>query len=229
MMSVQRANATATDAYQLWRRIRLEPGGDTTFPASVTFPLDYDRRLGFTGIVLGRTTEGFGPRWGSIEPLAGLEGSLIARFASGLPYTRTNETGDTLIGLPNSHRLPSQLSFDMLARRPFRIAGFAGSVYADVRNVLNRRNVIAVRRDSGMPAQSQAGIDAAAQNAFNRHPEPIPYESPRYRAFADADGNGVIENAELLELYRQAAADFFQPLFFFGPPRLIRLGAEITF
>lgn len=230
MASLQSAQATATNAFQLWRRIRLDPtGGDTIFPASVTFPLDYDRRLGLTGIAIGRVTDGVGPNWGGIEPLAGLEGSVIARYASGLPFTRTNETGDTLIGLPNSHRLPSQLTFDVLARRPFRVRGVTGSLYADVRNLLGRRNVVAVRRDTGSPAQTDQAILDAAQAAMNLHPEPIPYESNRYRAAYDGDQNGLIEGPELLAAYTDAARDFFQPLFFYGPPRLIRIGAEITF
>lgn len=229
MVSLQSATATATNAFQLWQRIRLDPTGDTIFPASVTFPLDYDRRLGMTGVAIGRVNDGVGPNWGGLEPLAGLEGSLIVRYGSGLPFTRTNETGDTLIGLPNSYRLPSQLTFDVLARRPIRVRGFTGSLYADVRNLLGRRNVIAVRRDSGSPVQTQAAIEAAAQRAFDRHPEAIPYESPRYREAFDSDGNGLIAGPELLVTYEAAARDFFQPLFFYGPPRLIRFGAEITF
>ncbi|MGH7752831.1 MAG: outer membrane beta-barrel protein, partial [Gemmatimonadales bacterium] len=48
--SFQTATATATNAFQLLRRIRLDPTGDTIFPARVEFPLDYDRRHGVTAI-----------------------------------------------------------------------------------------------------------------------------------------------------------------------------------
>ena len=229
MVTVQRANATATNAFQLWRRIRLDPTGDTIFPGELTFPLDYDRRLGLTGVLIGRTNDDFGPSLGSLAPLGGLEGSLITRYGTGLPFTRTNATGDSLIGLPNSYRLPSQLTVDVLARRPFRLRGMTGSFYADVRNVLGRRNLIAVRRDTGTPLQTEAAIQAAATQAMNQHPEPIPYESPRYRAVNDTDGNGLVEGPELFTAYMSAARDFFQPIFFYGPPRLIRFGAEITF
>jgi hypothetical protein len=142
----------------------------------------------------------------------------------------TNETGDTLIGLPNSHRLPLQLTVDLLLRRPLRLAGRQGSVYLDVRNLLNRRNIEAVQHESGEPNKTPQEIARMADSAYQLHPEPIPYESPRYRAFADLDGNGTIEGpGELLPLYQAAARDFTQPLFSYGPPRLFRLGIELLF
>jgi hypothetical protein len=39
----------------------------------------------------------------------------------------------------------------------------------------------------------------------------------------------VIAGQELLTLFRAAAQDYFQPLFAFGPPRLIRFGVEVIF
>ena len=99
-----------------------------------------------------------------------------------------------------------------------------------MRNVLNRRNLVAVRRDTGSPSLSEASIEALATRAFNANPSPIPYESPRYRGWADADHNGTVEGqAELLPLYLEAARDAAQPLFYYGQPRLFRLGMEVTF
>lgn len=228
--TLQTAQATATDAYQLTRRIRIDPGGDTINPANVEYPLDYDRRHGFLVIVQSRVPDAAGPRIGGRRPLGGLEVAAIFRYNSGLPYTRTNATGDTLIGLPNSWRLPSTQALDALVRLPLRAAGLRGAVYLDVRNVLNRRNIEAVRRDNGGTALSEAGIAEMADAAYRAHPEPIPYESPRYRPEADLDRNGLIEGAaELLPLYEAAARDYGQPLFFFGPPRLLRLGLELVF
>jgi hypothetical protein len=34
---------------------------------------------------------------------------------------------------------------------------------------------------------------------------------------------------ELLPLYERAAQDFLQPLFAYGPPRLVRLGVSFDF
>ena len=69
-----------------------------------------------------------------------------------------------------------------------------------------------------------------ADSAYAAHPEPIPYESPRYRRWADTDNDGLIDGAaELMPLYESAAKDYAQPLFAYGPPRLVRLGMEVRF
>ena len=229
--TIQVATATATNAFQLLRRIRLDTlTGDTINPARVEFPLDYDRRHGVTVIAQGRLGDETGPRLFGVRMLAGLEAAAIFHYSSGLPYTRTNATGDTLIGLPNSFRLPADFSLDALIRRPIRVRGLNGGIYVDGRNLLNRRNTVAVRRDTGQPGLTDATLQSLAQQAYQAHPEAIPYESPRYRPWADTDGNGSIEGAgELLPLFLAAARDFAQPLFYFGPPRVLRMGIELTF
>ncbi len=99
-----------------------------------------------------------------------------------------------------------------------------------MRNVLNRRNVIAVRRDTGTETLPPTTIQQLATAAYAADPAPIPYESPRYRAWADQDANGVLEGpGELMPLFLAAARDFAQPIFFYGPPRLFRLGVEFEF
>jgi hypothetical protein len=225
LASFQSAQATATNAFQLFRRIRLAPNKtDTIFPAEVEFPLDYDRRFGTTVVAYGTAPE----RWGPL--LGGFEASAIGRYSTGLPYSRTNATGDTLLGLPNSYRLPSQFTVDLLLRRPFRLGGVSATIYLDVRNVTNRQNVVAVRRETGLPGLTATGLDSAAAAAYAAHPEPIPYESPRYRAWADLNHDGQIAGAgELTPLFRSAAADFFQPLFAYAAPRLVRFGFEVIF
>ncbi len=228
--TLQGATATATDAFQLLRRIRLDSLGDTINPARVEFPLDYDRRHSITVVGQTRVSDEAGPRLLGWRVFGGLEAAAIFHYGSGLPFSRTTTGGDTLIGLPNSHRLPSEFSLDALIRRPIRLVGLAGGVYLDVRNLLNRRNTVAVRRDTGQPELTDATLQAIAQQAYQDHPEGIPYESQRYRAWADLDGNGLVEGpGELLPLYFAAARDFAQPLFYYAAPRLVRLGVELTF
>lgn len=226
----QKAEASATNAFQLVRRIRIDQNGDTINPANVQYPLDYDRRHNFTFVGQVQTSDRAGPPVWGVRPFARFEAAMIARVSSGLPFTMTNAAGDTLIGLPNSHRLPMTMTVDLLARRQLTLAGRQGSVYLDVRNLLNRRNIEAVRRETGMPNMTPQGIDSLAERAYAAHPETIPYESPRYRAFADLNGNGLIEGrGELFPLFQSAARDYTQPLFSYGAPRLFRLGIELIF
>lgn len=228
--TLQEALATSTSAFLLRRVIIIDPvTHDTIIPAKVEFPLDYDRRHNLTLILQGQVAESGGPAFLGVRPLGGLEAALIGRLSSGLPFTRYRPGTDTLVGEPNSARLPATSTIDMLLRRPLSLGGVRGSVYMDVRNLLGRRNIVAVRRDSGEPTPDDATIEAMAQGAFAANDERIPYESPRYRTHADVDGNGYVEGLELLEMYRAAARDATQPIFAYGAPRLARVGIELLF
>ena len=229
--ALQEATANSSDAFFVRRGFEIDPvTGDTTFPAKVEFPLDFDRRHSFTAIVTGTTSPRLGPMLLGVRPLAEFEATAIFRYASGLPFSRTNTAGDSIIGLPNDGRLPSTSVLDVLLRRPLRFGAVGGSIYLDVRNILNRRNVIAVRRDTGKIQLTEAKMQALADSAYQANPSPIPYESPRYRGWADLDNNGYVEGAaDLQPLFLAAARDFFQPIFYYGAPRLVRIGMEFTF
>jgi hypothetical protein len=229
--TLQSAKATASDAFILNRVISVDPAtGDTIRPARAEFPLDFDQRHTVTAILRSRISEKVGPTVFGVRPLGGLEAAAILQLSSGLPYSRTDISGDSLIGLPNDARLPWIQTVDVLVRRPLRLGGTRGGVYFDVRNLLNRRNIVAVRRDTGQPGLGSDEIQALAEAAYQAHPEEIPYESARYRAGADANGDGYIAGRdELFPLYLAAASDFTQPLFAYGPPRLVRLGLEFLF
>ena len=229
--TLQDAKATSTSAFLLRRLIRVDPmTHDTIIPAKVEFPLDYDRRHGVTLILQGQIGEKGGPALLGVRPLAGLELAAIGRVGSGLPYTRFVTGTDTLNATPNGARLPASATLDVLLRRPVRIGRLKGSFYLDVRNLLNRQNLASVRRDTGLPTADIATVNAMALAAYDAHPEPIPYESARYRGYADLDRNGLIEGrAELLPMYQAAAQDFLQPLFAYAAPRLWRFGLEILF
>ncbi len=229
---VQRAEATVTDAFELRRLVQIDPNtGDTlAAPARASFPLDYDRRLSLIATIDGELTPYFGPKILGVRPFGSLLGAAVFRYGSGLPYSKTDVTGDNLAAEPNGSRLPSQYTLDMLFRRPVKFGSMVGGLYLDARNVLNTRNQTSVRRDTGNPYASEETITRMATDAYNANPAPIPYESNRYRRSADLNGDGVIAGQnELLPLYTAAARDYTQPLFVYGPPRLVRFGIEVLF
>ena len=229
---VQRAEATVTDAFELRRLIQIDPNTHDTLaaPARASFPLDYDRRLSLIVAVDGELNASAGPRILGVRPLGSLLASAVLRYGSGLPYSRTDITGNNLVAEPNGSRLPSQYTLDMLFRRPVSLGGMVGGLYFDARNILNTRNQTSVRRDTGNPYASETTITTLATNAYNANPSPIPYESNRYRRSADLNGDGVIAGTgELMPLFIAAARDYTQPLFVYGPPRLVRFGIEVLF
>ena len=229
---VQRAEGTVTDAFELQRLIRIDPNtGDTlAAPARAQFPLDFDRRLALIATFDGELKPGAGPEILGVRPFGSVLASAVLRYASGLPYSRTDITGDSLVAEPNGSRLPSQWTLDMLLRRPLNFGGLQGGLYVDVRNVANTRNVLSVRRDTGNPDPSEAYLNTVAEQAYQANPQTIPFESPRYRRHGDLNGDGRISGRdELFPLYLAAARDFSQPLFVYGPPRQIRFGMELLF
>ena len=50
-----------------------------------------------------------------------------------------------------------------------------------------------------------------------------------FLALVDVGGEVLVGREELFPLYVEAARDFTQPLFSYGPPRLMRLGVELLF
>jgi outer membrane receptor protein involved in Fe transport len=229
--TLQDAVATATDPFLLNRVFRVDPvTGDTTRPARAEFPLDFDRRHTLTAIARAKVPDGVGPAIGSVRPIAGLEGAVILRLASGLPFSMSDSTGDSLVGLPNGSRLPNTSSLDLLIRRSIKLGNTTGGIYFDMRNVLNRRNIVAVRRDTGEPQPDTLAIHLMAEDAYAANSSPIPYESVRYRQEADLNRDGFVAGREeLFPMYLAAAKDYAQPIFAYGTPRLVRLGVELLF
>jgi hypothetical protein len=220
----QVAQASASDAFRERVHIIDPVSGDTLSASRDLFPLDYDRRHSLIAVLEYQLPQTLPTGF------RGLDLAVIGRYFSGLPYSRTTADGDTLIGPPNSYRLPSQQSLDALIRRSFNFGGRTGAIYLDMRNLLDRENVVAVRRDTGSPFLDEAGIVDAATRAYEAHPEAIPYESPRYRSNADLDQNGMVDGYD--ELYPQflaAARDANAPTFAYSTPRLVRLGFEMSF
>ena len=55
-------------------------------------------------------------------------------------------------------------SLDLLIRRSMKLGNTTGGIYLDMRNVLNRRNVVAVRRDTGEPQPDTLAIQLMAED-----------------------------------------------------------------
>lgn len=226
---LQSATASSSNPFLTAQLPEVDPvTGDTTYPARVEYPLDYDQRHNVTAIVQSELNPSAGPTILGGHPLGAIQAAGVFRYTSGLPYSTWR--GDSLTSLPNEFRLPAYSTVDLLVRKPFAVGRAQASIYLDVRNLFNVQRVEGVRRDTGTAELGNAGIDSLAQAAYDAHPEPIPFESPRYRSYADTDGNGLIEGeAELLPLYVRAARDYSAPIFYYGSPRLFRLGFELMF
>jgi hypothetical protein len=153
---------------------------------------------------------------------------VIVRFLSGLPYTPIDPSL-TIPLPPNSARLPWTNTIDLLIRRHCSwqgrgqpllrraqpagpaepVVGAAGDRDA-VRLPGNHRQ----RRAVGLRRQSTADPVRITPLSFLRR----------------LNQDGLVSGPdELLPLYRSAAKDYFWPVFYYGPPRLMRFGIEVFF
>ncbi len=79
--------------------------------------------------------------------------NIIGSFGSGLPYTPTDPRGKH-IGEWNSARKPWTGTVDVRLNKDFKFFGITERLYANVWNLLDKKNVIEVFEDSGKPDYS---------------------------------------------------------------------------
>lgn len=76
--------------------------------------------------------------------------NVVGTFGSGLPYTPESARGLRL-DEPNSARMPWTMTIDLRATKLFKFMGLKYTLFLDGRNLLNKRNVLAVWSNSGKP------------------------------------------------------------------------------
>jgi hypothetical protein len=101
--------------------------------------------------------------------------NLIAQYGSGLPYT-FNPLRSIYVAEQNNSRLPATFTVDLYARKTFSLGPVQLGFFVDVRNLLNRRNVISVYSATGSPDFSGDESNRATLD-FQR--DPRNYSAPR--------------------------------------------------
>ncbi|MEE9207741.1 MAG: carboxypeptidase regulatory-like domain-containing protein [Gemmatimonadota bacterium] len=207
---------------------------DTTsvpFTEALEFPLAFDRRHSMNAVLLlGRAagdrarTSGLGASpWGL---------AVTATLESGFPIQREIQVRGFGEGPPAIERLPWKQTLDVRATREFGsfpgCARCALRVVFEAQNVLNRENVVALRRDTGTLSPSLEIVEQLAAAPVSAS-FPIPRESQRYSAAADLDANGLIDSDEFSTVRFAAALDRNDPSLLFGSPRQLRLGIGVSF
>ena len=205
--------------------------------------------------------------WGGTTLLGslahGLSADVTLRITNGQPYTLLANSGsgalasdEPAFGSPiqpiNSSRLPWTKRLDARLTKAVRAGGRAWTVYADLRNALNFRNIINVFAETGGVVNDQHRASALAGEYANLRGEATGngalepdgttinlsgcagWTSPANcvaltrveRRFGD--GNGLYTLAEqnrALDAYYDA---FFGPSRFYGPGRTLRFGVEMA-
>ena len=115
---------------------------------------------------------GVGPEIFGIRPFERLSAGLVWQASSGWPYTPVRE-GETQAQY--SGRLPWTSQVDVKIYRDIVILGKIWSLFADIRNIADRRNVRAVFTDSGRADGPRSG----ATNWSDHYDRSWYYGTPR--------------------------------------------------
>jgi len=190
----------ATDGYYEFFTVEDPP----VFPVR-EYPLSFDQRHTLSlnvdyRIPRNQKVELFGiglpSAWGA---------NMLFKYGSGMPYTKTDIEGNRM-GLPNEARMPANYTFDLKFNKDFHL-NTAGdmflSMFVEVENLFDRRNVINVYSNTGEPDDD--GTDLTATQ--------------------DPDGSGPLTAEDKNAMYRLLAADPQN----YDQPRQIRWGLEFIF
>ncbi len=101
--------------------------------------------------------------------------NIIARYGSGLPYT-FNPARARYVAERNNSRMPETIFVDVLIRKDFYISNYYISIFADIRNLLDRKNVRSVYGTTGSPSDSGSLLSGATPDYDQ---DPTNYYSPR--------------------------------------------------
>jgi len=128
------------------------------------FFLDFDRRHVISADVTLEAAGWEGPEILGMRPLARTGLSAIIQYASGLPYTPSSGIPGLLLD-KNSARLPWTGTVDLNLHRRFGTGALDHTLFVEITNLLDRRNVRYVDPVTGslwyVPVNSAEAVDAA--------------------------------------------------------------------
>lgn len=195
-MTAKGNGSDADDAYYSYLTSNVD-----TLPPLTEYALDFDQRHTVTAVLDYRVpAEWSYDLFGMRVPGAwGL--SMVSYYGSGLPYTRSDASGNRL-GDRNANRLPATYSVDMRLNKDFLVGKKANmlTLFVEVDNLFNRHNVLDVYTRTG-----QADDDGVLRGTDLALGEDAEEALAHYNKLYDHDPQN------------------------YSPPRTIRTGLEFTF
>ncbi|MBI4538426.1 MAG: TonB-dependent receptor [Gemmatimonadetes bacterium] len=217
-------------------------------PAQAVQPMDFDQRhkvtVAATATVPDDALEN--AVWNTL--LRNTNASFTINAGSGLPYTRSSTPsvlargggfGARYVELVNASRMPWNSALDAKITRGFRFAGSTFSVFVDVRNLINTRNVDDVYGINGSSTDPGdidviAGanirgpvdltkVDAETRLVYLRQQEML-------ERYGWADANATVVSPDEQRRARALAYMADQAIYLnYSSPRLFRVGFEYIF
>jgi outer membrane receptor protein involved in Fe transport len=116
-------------------------------------PLDFDQRHSANGSINIYFRDNEGPFGFLPSIFENINVNFIMRYGSGLPYT-FNPARSRYVAERNNSRLPSTFFMDMYLSKRIDFKDFYLTIFADVRNLLDRDNVRSVYSATGKPDET---------------------------------------------------------------------------
>lgn len=148
--TIQRAEGNSSSPLDTRNDLLARP---PRVPVKKLIILDWDRPHIFNFNLDFRYNKNEGPRFGGAQWLQNFGMNLTGRFNSGFPYTPT-DSRDQRIADENTARAPSTWQLDLRIDKLFNFAGIELGLFSEITNLTNRRNVVEVWTDTGLPNDS---------------------------------------------------------------------------
>ena len=138
-------------------------------------PLDFDQRQTLNGNCAVEFDTNEGPFGFLPIVFENTSANLLATYGSGLPYT-FNPLRARYVPDQNNSRLPANITIDLLVQKEFRIDPVRIALFADIRNLFDRKNVRSVYGATGSPVVSGSDLLGSTPD-YNQ--DPTNYFPPR--------------------------------------------------
>jgi outer membrane receptor protein involved in Fe transport len=169
------------------------------------YPLAFDQRHTVSVNLDYRIPRDFKARIFGLKVPDACGANALFRYGSGMPYTKTDNEGNR-VGMLNEGRMPATYTVDLKLNKDIYLVKSSDnflSLFVEVENLFDRRNVIHVYSNTGEPDDDGSS------------------DLPR----DDPDGSGPLTATDVHRVYRLLAKDPQN----YDVPRTIRWGLEFVF
>lgn len=236
------AKGTASDATQAYydyiANVPMDPytGKPVVYPKS-DYYLEFDQRHTISADLNFTIPDGMGPVLGEIRPLQNLNINLLNTAGSGFPYTE-RDASENIIGKINAKRMPWTWTTDLKLEKEFNIWNLTYSLFGEVTNLFNWKNILNVYPTTGKP-DDDGKIETFDKYVGDTFPgeflEDGQIEIEGHEDWSgvdprrDLDEDGFITTQEWYDSYVAAYKDYLLSPFNYGSPRGILVGVSVSF
>ncbi|MCK4352629.1 TonB-dependent receptor [candidate division WOR-3 bacterium] len=180
------------------------------------YPLEFDITHTIKTGLNFNIPEKWGPFALKIQPLSNLNANLQFVFMSGAPYTPTDSKGRPQeVG---SKRMPAISNIDLRIDKGFKFRGLDIGFFADVRNLLNTKNVVDIYSRTGKPDDNGDPPKWIKENYESQYEDYNARHGKNYKSGWDM----YLDDLANWERYYNDPTNY-------SNPRIIRFGIEIKF